>query len=326
MTLLISDEDVRAGLSMRACVDAVERAFAAAGRGQVDLLERRVVSAQGGARIHSLAAASAELGFLFSLVYSGTPDGQDKNATPVSRRQKVFTLFDAESGACEAVLGGRYLSWLNTGAMGAVAIRHLATPEATSLAVVGTGLQARAAILGAVEVRALTDIRVVSRRRERAEALAAELAGTAQIRVCDRVPEAVEGAEIVVTVTTSPSPVLEPGWLAPGAHVNAIGAHYPDRREVDSATVASSTVFVDALTTARAEKGELLLAEQEGAFRWADVRAELGAVAAGLSDWRRGPGERTLFCSCGSAIEALGAAIAAYEVLRQAGAAEFTFS
>jgi len=106
MTLLVSDEDVRASLSMRDCIAAVERAFVAAGRGQLDLLERRVVSAQGGARIHSLAAASQELGYLFSLVYSGTPEGQDKNATPVSRRQKIFTLFDARTGACEAVWAG----------------------------------------------------------------------------------------------------------------------------------------------------------------------------------------------------------------------------
>ena len=326
MTLLISDDEVRANLSMGACVEAVERAFAAAGRGHVDVLARRVISAQGGARIHSLAAASAELGYLFSLTYSGTPKGQDKNTTTVSRRQKVFTLFDAVTGGCEAILGGRYLSWLNTGAMGAVAIKHLSAADATSLAVVGSGQQARAAILGAVQVRPFTDIRVVSRRRANAERLASDLADIGDIRVCDEVPQAVEGAEVVVTVTTSASPVVEDSWLAAGAHVNSIGAHYPDRRELGTATVTASTVFVDALTTTRAEKGELLLAEQEGAFDWGDVRAELGAVAAGEAGWQRQPGERTLFCSCGSAIEALGAAVAAYEALRERGGTEFSFS
>ena len=325
MTLLVSDEEVRANLSMRDCIAGVERAFAAAGLGFMDLLERRVISAQGGARIHSLVAASQELGFLFSLIYSGTPAGQNKNTTTVNKRQKVFTLFDAGTGECAAILGGRYLSWLNTGAMGAVAINHLSDPAASSLAVVGSGNQARAAILGAVEVRELSDIRVVSRRRQRAEQLRADLADRVQVHVAGSVQEAVDGADIVVTATTSPSPVLYAEWLAPGAHVNTIGAHYPDRREVDTQTVTTSIVFVDALKTARAEKGELLLAQREGMFDFSQVRAELGAVVAGDTDWRRRPGERTLFCSCGSAVEAFGAAVAALEVVGRVDGMHFTF-
>jgi ornithine cyclodeaminase/alanine dehydrogenase-like protein (mu-crystallin family) len=268
--------------------------------------------------LHSLSGASDELGFLFSLNYSGTPVGANKNTTSVSRRQKVFSLFDARSGACEVVLGGRYLSWLNTGAMGAVAIKHLSAPDASSLAVIGSGRQARAALLGACEVRPLDDVRIWSRDVERARALVAEFPEIPGIRAVADAREAVEGAALVATVTTSPTPVLSGEWLADGAHVNSIGAHYPDRREVDTAAVVGSTVFVDTMTTAAVEKGELLIPQAEGAFSMDDVRAELGAVVAGLADWERRPGERTLFASCGSAVEAFGAAVGAWEWARGA--------
>lgn len=309
VTLLISDQTVRDHFPMSACIASVESAFAAAGRARLELVERRVVAAGDGARIHSLSAASQELGYLFSLVYSGTPTGEDKNVTSVNRRQKVFTLFDVTTGACEAIIGGRHLSWLNTGAMGAVAIKHLAPPDASSLAIIGSGRQARAALLGALEVRALKDVRVWSRRRENAERLISEFPQVRGIRAVDSVLEAVRSAEMVATVTTSPTPVVEGAWLRPGCHVNTIGAHYPDRREVDTATIAGSTVFVDTMTTAAAEKGELLLAEREGAFSLADVRAELGQVVCGAADWERRPDERTVFASCGSAVEAFGAAV-----------------
>lgn len=316
-TLLLSDDVLRTHLSMRTCIDAVERAFAAVGRGRLQLVPRRVVAAgEGGTRVHTLAAASDELGYLFSLTYPGTPKGADKNLTSVNRRQKVFTLLDAATGACVAICGGRYLSWLNTGAMGAVAIRHLSAPDARSLAIVGAGRQARAALLGALEVRDLDDVRIWSRTRENAARLVEEHAHVPGIRVVDRVEDAVDGAQIVVTATTSPTPVVHGAWLAPGSHLNLIGAHYPDRREVDTAAIVDSTVHVDTLATASVEKGELLLAQQEGAFDLAEVRAELGQVVAGVSDWRRAPDERTSFASCGSAVEAFGAAVAAYEWAR----------
>lgn len=310
MTLLVSDKTARENFTMRMCVRFVESAYAAAGRGNLDLIERRVVAVNdGGARLHSLAAASGELGYLFSLVYAGTPPGQDKNLTTVSRRDKVFTLFDAATGGVDAIMAGRYLSWLNTGAMGAVAIRHLSAPEASSLAIIGSGRQARAALLGALEVRPISDVRIWSRTQARAEALVAEFPDVPNMRACDSVQEAVRDAEIVVTVTTSKTPVLEGEWLAPGSHVNSIGAHYPDRREVDTATVVDSTVFVDTLATATAEKGELLLPLAEGRFSWEDVRAELGQVVCGASTWTRGGDERTFFASCGTAVEAFGAAV-----------------
>jgi ornithine cyclodeaminase/alanine dehydrogenase-like protein (mu-crystallin family) len=325
MTLLVPEAQVREHVTMRACIDAVERAFAAAGRGHLELTPRRVVSAGTGARLHSLTAASDELGYVFSLTYSGTPAGADKNTTTVNRRQKVFTLFDAATGACIAILGGRYLSWLDTGAMGAVAIRHLAAPDASSLALIGSGRQARAALLGALEVRPLTDVRVWSRNADHARSFVAEFPTVRGLRAVASVREAVRDVEIVTTVTTAHEPVLLGEWLPDGVHVNSIGAHYPDRREVDTAAVIGSTVFVDTMPTASAEKGELLIPQAEGAFSLEDVRAELGTVVAGRAGWQRQPAERTFYASCGSAVEAFGAAVGALEHVRAADLPQVSF-
>ena len=326
MTLLVSDKTARENFTMRMCVQAVEAAYAAAGRGELDLIERRVVAVNDGALLHSLAAASGELGYLFSFAYVGTPRGQNKNTTTVNRRDKVFTLFDAATGAVDAIMAGRYLSWLNTGAMGAVAIKHLSAPDASSLAIIGSGEQARAALLGALEVRPIRDVRVWSRTRAHAEAMVAEFPDVPGMRVCDTAEEAVRDAEIVITVTTAKTPVLEGAWLAPGSHVNSIGAHYPDRREVDTATVVGSTVFVDTLATTTAEKGELLLPAAEGRFSWDDVCAELGQVVCGTSTWTRRADERTFFASCGTAVEAFGAAVGMAQWARENAPETFTFS
>jgi alanine dehydrogenase len=327
VTLLVSDKTARENFTMRMCVDAVEAAYAAAGRGNLDLLERRFVGVRdGGPLLHSLSAASGELGYLFSLVYVGIPPGQDKRSTTVSRRDKVFTLFDAATGGADAIMAGRYLSWLNTGAMGAVAIKHLSAPEASSLAIIGSGQQARAALLGALEVRPIKDVRIWSRTRARAEQMVAEFPDVPGMRVCDSAQEAVRDADIVVTVTTSKTPVLEGEWLAPGSHVNSLGAHYPDRREVDTATVVGSTVFVDTLATTTAEKGELLLPVAEGRFSWDDVCAELGQVVCGASPWQRGADERTFFASCGTAVEAFGAAVGMAQWARENAPESFSFS
>lgn len=114
------------------------------------------------------------------------------------------------------------------------------------------------------------------------------------IRVVGTVREAVTSAQIVVTVATSDRPLVEGDWLASGCHVNAICAHYPERRELDTAAIVGSTIFVDSAITPAAEKGELLVPVSEGVFSLDDMRAELGEVVCGHSDWRRCPEDRTV--------------------------------
>lgn len=325
MSTLISDDAVRRHYSMGRCVEAVAEAFAAAGRGPFDVSERKVVAVDDGARLLSLTAASAELGRLVAHVYSGAPSGHDKNRSPVNQRKKLYLVFDAATGACEAILGGEYLSWLKTGAMGAVAIDHLASPAARRLAILGSGRQARAALAGALVVRDFDEVSIWSRHPDNLQRMVSEYPDVAGLGAAGSAREAVAGADVVITTTTSSNPVLHGEWLAEGCHVNSIGAHYPDHREVDTEAVGRSTVVVDSHVTARAEKGELIMAEREGAFSFEEVAGELGEIVAGTSGWTRAEGENTLFASCGSAIESLGAALGAMEAMPEGERGSFTF-
>lgn len=315
MAVVISDAQVRSHFSMERCVAAVEASFAAAGRDGFDVTERKVAATEGGARLLSLTAASSALGRLVANIYTGAPTGGDKRLTSVNRRQKFYVLFDAATGACEAIISGAYLSWLKTGAMGAVAIKHMSPPTARRLAILGSGRQARAALAGALAVRDFDEVRVWSKTPGNAERMLTEFPDLSGALVPASAREAVAGAEVLITVTTATEPIISAGWLADGCHINSLGAHYPGQRELDTETVGASTVVVDTMVAARAEKGELLMAESEGAFSFDDVVCELGGLVAGTCGWTRSEGERTLFASCGSAIESMGAAIGALEAV-----------
>ncbi len=315
MAVVISDAQVRAHFSMERCVAAVEAAFAAAGRDGFDVTERKVVATDGGARLLSLTAASTTLGRLVANVYTGAPTGGDKRHTSVNRRQKFYILFDAATGACEAIISGAHLSWLKTGAMGAVAIDHLAGPSAQRLAILGSGRQARAALAGALTVRDFQEVRVWSRTPGNARRMLDEFPELARATAPASAREAVADADVIITVTTATEPIVSADWLSPACHINSIGAHYPNQRELDTESVRTSTVVVDTMVAARAEKGELLLAERDRAFSFDEVVGELGQLVAGTCDWLRSDGERTLFASCGSAIESMGAALGALEAV-----------
>lgn len=315
MTTIISDKQVRDHFSMSRCIEAVEKAFTAAGRGVFAITERKLVSLPDRARLHSLTAASSNLGRLVANIYTGAPAGHDKRTSPVNRRQKLYILFEADTGACEAIISGGHLAWLKTGAMGAVAIKHLSSPTARRLAVIGTGRQARTALEGAMAVRPFEHIRVWGPTRANAERMVSEFPDIPGLATADSAREAVDGAEVIVTATTAKEPVIEATWLADGFHINSIGAHYPRSREIDGETIGKSTVIVDTLVAAKVEKGELLLAEEEGHFSFDEVAGELGEVVAGESSWRRSKDENTVFASCGSAIESLGAAIGVLDAI-----------
>ena len=304
--VLISDADVRDNWTMKGCVQAVERAYELAGQGAVSVTTRQQVSVQGGPRLLTLSAGSAELGCMVSLAYSARPVGEDRRWSSLRCPEKVITVFDVGTGACIGVMGANYLLWQFTGATGAVAIKHLSDPAATSIAFVGSGMQARSALLGALEVRDISRVYVWSPHQVNAERFAVDFRDRVDVTVVATVREAVAPADLIVTVTTSGEPVLLGQDFVGYPHINAIGAHYPARREVDSSVVQRCSVFVDDRRQARTEKGDLLLAEKEGMFSFDDVEADLGEVVASGHPWRS-PTRPTLFASCGSGVELLGA-------------------
>jgi ornithine cyclodeaminase len=230
-------------------------------------------------------------------------------------------ISSARTGEPLALVNASALTEIRTAAVSALATSLLARPDAAEVAVIGTGVQARAHIQALAACRDLTGIRVAGREPGRARLFAAEVARSVALPVAahDSVPDALAGAGIVVTATTSAVPVLQRDWLAPGTHINAVGACLPGVREIDTGTMAGSALFVDSRESAAHESGDFLLAMAEGAIGAGDIRAELGEVIAGLAPGREDDQEITVFESLGLAVEDLAAAAHAYRKARAAG-------
>ena len=229
-------------------------------------------------------------------------------------------LFAADTGEPLALVNASAVTEIRTAAVSAVATGLLARPGAGDLAVIGTGVQGQAHAHALAATRPLTRIRLTGRDQARAREVAAEL--TAQLNVpvtaVGSVPEAVQGADIVVTATSSAQPVLHREWLAAGTHVNAVGACLPQAREIDTATMAEAALFADSRESVRNEAGDYLLAAREGADN--PVRAELGELLTGVASGRADDDEITLFESLGLAAEDLAAASYLYQEATRLGA------
>jgi ornithine cyclodeaminase len=228
--------------------------------------------------------------------------------------QGTVTLFDGETGVPTAVLDASAVTEIRTAAVTAVATRTLARPDASVLAILGAGVQARShlAALGWLE-----EVRIYAPNAEHARALADSDGRATAVASAQ---EAVRGADVIVTATSSRDPVLSHDWLSEGVHVNAVGASMPTVRELEPETVAASALFCDSRESLRNEAGEFQLALSQGAIPGEEhVRAELGEVLAGLKPGRQDEGELTLFRSLGLAIEDIAAAQLAVARALQAG-------
>jgi ornithine cyclodeaminase/alanine dehydrogenase len=220
-----------------------------------------------------------------------------------------------------AIIESNWLSWARTGATGAVAARRLARPDARILGLIGAGRQARAALELMAAARPLDAVYVFSRdpghRRDFAAAMRASTG--LPVDALDSADEVVGRSDIVVTTTTAHAPVFTAAALHPGLHINAIGAHYPDRREIDGPTVARSRLFADDPARSRLEDGEVALAVEEGQLRPDPPLVGLAEVVSGTDPGRRSDEEVTLFLSGGSAGEYLAVAAAAVDGAERLG-------
>ena len=237
-------------------------------------------------------------------------------------------LLNPETGALLALLDGRYITEARTAAVSAVSSRLLARKAARSLAILGTGVQARSHLDALSRVHGLRQVTVWSpnelhRERFVDDAKTARGARSGSdpgltpapysVTAVDHAGEAVVGADIIVLVTSSPTPVLENGWVKPGAHVISVGACRPTQREMDPALVARARLFVDSRAAALVESGDVVMGIQEGRFGADHIVAELGELIADPSrDGRRSDTEVTIFKSLGLAVEDVTAAELAY--------------
>jgi ornithine cyclodeaminase/alanine dehydrogenase-like protein (mu-crystallin family) len=228
----------------------------------------------------------------------------------IDTHQGAVLLFESDTGRLSALMDGATITAIRTAAVSGVATELLARPDATELAILGAGVQARTHLDAIAAVRPLRRVRVWSRNPEHAAELVKASAARygAAIEAVPSAEAAVRGADVVATVTASPQPVLQRAWVKDGAHINAVGSSIPSTREIDTATMTAARLFVDRRESALNEAGDLLMPMREGAFGADHIQAELGEVIIGSDPGRRSAAELTLFKSLGLAVEDVAAA------------------
>src|SRR5213596_3009503 len=296
--LFINEDQVRQHLRMADLIPAMEKALIEFSAGKVTQPVRSVIKVD-------VAAATGFLGLMPAL----TPDGLGLKAVtfyPSNAERGIPThmatifLLDPQTGTPLAIMDGRLITEMRTAAESAAATKLLASPDAKVLAILGSGVQARSHAEALGLVRQFEEVRVWSPTKEHAKQFAEEIGATAV-----SAEEAVRGADVVVTVTNSKTPVLKGSWLKRGCHVNAVGACRPDWRELDDEAM-SNVVFVDSREGALRESGDVILSG-------AKIYAEPGEALVGKVPPRAT--ETTVFKSLGMAVEDIAAALLVYRLI-----------
>jgi alanine dehydrogenase len=311
MALLLTEADVKSILTMPLALEAVEASFRRLADGSALLHSRQRLHLPEKSYLHYMAAGDAVSGYQGLKIYTSSREGL----------RFLVTLFDAQSGDLAALLEGDYLGQMRTGAASGVATKLMARANARTAGIIGTGLQARTQLESVALVRKLEKIRAYGRDAKRREQFAKEMTARMGIPVTSALTaeEAVRGADIVITSTTSTTPVVEGRWLKPGTHINAIGANFPQKRELDTdAVLRSDVIAADSREQSRLEAGDLIQVFGDDAARWSQV-SELADIVAGKVPGRTSPEQITLFKSNGIAIEDVIVAGRVYEQARERG-------
>lgn len=289
MVIFLGEAEVRRFLAWKPLIATMETALIAFSAGRVIQPVRNMLTIEEGKRYLGIMPAVADdaMGLKLVCFYPGNA------GTSVPTHTAIILLFRPETGEPLAVLDGRLITEMRTAAVSAAVTNRLAAPESQVLALLGSGVQAKAHLEAIREVRRIREVRVWSQTPEHAKDFADANGATAT-----DAENAVRGADIVVTATNAREPVLKGAWLKHGAHVNTVGSPRPTWREVDDETMAN-TIIVDSREAVLKESGDVILSK-------AEIFAEAGDILGGT----KAPpvGQTTIFKSVGIAIEDLAAA------------------
>jgi alanine dehydrogenase len=312
MPLLLTEADVRAVLPMDDLIDAMQAALVQFAGGEVRQPLRTVLDVGPQKAFFGVMPAyipsPAALGTKLVSVFAANVDKD------LPTHLATILLHDPLTGELLALVDGRFITEARTAAVSAVSTRLLAKEDAGTLAIVGSGVQARSHLEAISRVRRLRDIRVWSRDAGRRASFAQEMQPhvAAPVSAASSAEAALAGADIIVLATASREPVVRGEWVADGAHVCAVGACRPDQREMDTALVRRARLFVDSRIGALAEAGDIVIPMREGAVDAGHIAGELGELAAGRVDGRQTSDQVTVFKSLGMAVEDVAAAHLAY--------------
>ncbi len=310
--LILNQTDIERLLPMHECIEVMASTLATLARGNALLPLRTVIRIPNGRDAFAVMPAylgePKTIGAKVITVYPGN------HGTPYDSHQGAVLIFDPENGSLAAVLDATAVTTIRTAAVSAVATRLLAREDAVDLAILGAGVQGHAHLEAMHVVRPVATLRVWSRTRRHAEALAqaARERFGVEAMVSLTAEDAVRPSSIVCATTSATEPVLLGDWLTPGTHVNAVGASTPNAQEIDARTVVRSRLFVDRRESALKEPGDILIPLQSGDIGPEHIVAEIGELLIGRGHGRQTASDITLFKSLGLAVEDLGAASHVY--------------
>ncbi|MDQ1533876.1 MAG: hypothetical protein QOF28_1637 [Actinomycetota bacterium] len=318
--LVVNAAEVESVLDLDALTDAVATALSESSAGRASVPPRVAAETAGGGLLAAMPGFLPGLGALGAKLVTLFPGNTDRPT-----HQAVIVLFDPSTGTPTALIDGTVITAARTAAASAVATRHLARVDAEVLAILGTGVQARAHARAVPRVcGALREIRIADRDASKSEALAIALADELERTViaAPTFADALAGADIVCATTHSPDPVVQREWLGAGVHVNSVGFNTAGR-EVDAQTVLDALVVVEsrssALAPVPAGANELLWPIRDGLMEPSHVYAEVGELVAGTKPGRTSPEQLTLYKSVGVAVEDLAAATLVVTAARAQG-------
>ena len=332
--LILNSEEVHRLLPMRECIEVMADALSALARVEAEMPLRTIFRPQDARGVMALMP-SFRRGDAALFALKAICVFPDNAAIGKDAHQGGVLLFSGQTGELLALVNASAITEIRTAAVSAVATRALAREDASELAIIGAGVQARSHLEAMTCVRSIKRVRVAARTFESAQRFAKEMlaAGNADASVrtsptpdtqnptpiiepVQSAEAAVRGADLIVTATTSFEPVVKREWISPGTHINAVGTYSPKARELDTATMAAATLFVDRRESTLNEAGDYILAAAEGAIGPNYIKAELGEILTGARPGRTSVDEITVFKSLGLAIEDLAAAAHVYEKAR----------
>lgn len=320
MALVLNRGDVEAVLSMRGAIDVLERAFRELAEGKATVPTRLGLSiAEANGVFLAMPAYLTASGALGMKLVTSYPDNPGKYQLPTI--QATVLYYDHHTGRPLALMEGAHITAVRTGAASGLATRYLARETSRVVGVIGSGVQAETQLEAVCCVRPVSKAKVYSPTPARAASFAAKMAGRLdiEVRAVDEARDAVEACDIVIAATSAKDPVVRGEWIDAGTHINGVGSHTPDARELDSDAVRKAKVVVDSLAAALQEAGDLLLPMAEGVITKEHIYAELGELVAGSKRGRTGQQEVTFFKSVGLAVEDVAVAQLVYERARSLG-------
>ena len=317
--LVVNPAEVRQLLLMNECIPIMEQALMNLGRGEgINPLRPVMFLPEKVGALGMMPAYLGEPPAMGAKIVSVMPKNY---GTKYDSHQGVVLLFENEHGSLLAMVDASEITAIRTAAVSAVATRLLARPDASDLAIIGSGVQGASHLEAMLLARPIDRIRIWSKTGSNSQLLAEREGAkfTRHIEVMPSVEATVDGADIICTTTMAPQPILMGDWLAPGVHINAVGSSIKSTRELDTAAVVKSRLFVDRRESTLNEAGDFLFPKAEGAIDDDHIQGELGEILLGQIEGRKTVEEITLFKSLGLGVEDIASAFHIYEKAQQSG-------